>query len=152
MIMRISIILISIIFLLPPQSGNHRLVVKVAGLKPLKGDLYIALHQRPEYFQVPDSALVKRIVKIEKETETLIFDKVPAGRYALAVYHDENLNGRLDASPVGIPREGYGFSNNPKVPGRPKFEQAAFDFSRNDTIVINMIYPKDGEKTKNSSK
>ena len=150
--MRVSIILISIVFLLSPQSGNHRLVVKVTGLKPLKGDLYIALHQRPEYFQVSDSAMKKKIVKIEMETETITFDKVPAGRYAVAVYHDENLNGKLDASPVGIPREGYGFSNNPKVPGRPKFEQAAFDFSRNDTILINMIYPKEAEKNKNSSK
>jgi uncharacterized protein (DUF2141 family) len=144
--MRIFIFIISILLMAVPQGENHRLVVKVNGLHPLKGDLYIAIHQRPEYFQVPDSALVKRIVKIDKETETVIFDKVPDGRYALAVYHDENLNGKLDTSPVGIPREGYGFSNNPKVPGKPKFEQAAFDFSKNDTIVINMIYPKSTDK------
>jgi uncharacterized protein (DUF2141 family) len=145
-------ILVSLILFSMPQIGNHRLVVKVTGLKSQKGDLYLALHQRPEYFQVPDSAFIKKIVKINKETEEVIFDKIPTGRYALAVYHDENLNGRLDASPVGIPREGYGFSNNPKVPGRPKFEQAAFDFSRNDTIVINMIYPKDPDKKKETDK
>lgn len=150
--MRALIILITFILFLEPQGGNHRFVVKVTGLKPLKGDLYIALHQRAEYFQVSDSALMKRIVKVEKETETLIFDKVPAGRYAVAVYHDENLNGKLDASPVGIPREGYGFSNNPKVPGRPKFDQAAFDFSRNDTIEIKMIYPKAPDQNKVDSK
>lgn len=148
--MRTLIILISFILFIGPQGGNHRLAVKVTGLKPLKGDLYIALHHRPEYFQVPDSALMKKIVKIDKETESVIFDKVPAGSYAVAVYHDENLDGKLDASPVGVPREGYGFSNNPKVPGRPKFEQAAFDFSRNDTIVINMIYPKEPNPKKDS--
>jgi uncharacterized protein (DUF2141 family) len=150
--MRICIIIISIVFLLSPQSGTHRLVVKVTGLKPLKGDLYIAIHQRPEYFQVSDSALIRKIVKIDNESQMVILDKVPAGRYAVAVYHDENLNGKLDTSPIGIPREGYGFSNNPKVPGRPKFEQAAFDFSGNDTIVINMIYPKDTDKKKESDK
>lgn len=131
---------------MPPQSGNHKLVVKVTGLKPLKGDLYIAIHKRPEYFQVSDSAFIRKIVKVEKENQLVIFDKVPAGRYAIAVFHDEDLNGKLNTNPVGIPKEGYGFSNNPKVPGRPKFEQAAFEFSKSDTVVINMIYPKDSEK------
>jgi uncharacterized protein (DUF2141 family) len=136
----ILIILVSLLFLIPPPAVNHRLVVKVNGIKPLKGDLYITLNQRPEYFHIPDSALVKRIIKIEKETETVIYDKVPEGRYAVAIYHDENLNGKLDVNPLGMPREGYGFSNNPKVIGKPDFEQAAFDFSRNDTIVIKMVY------------
>jgi uncharacterized protein (DUF2141 family) len=148
--MRLYFLLISLLFFLSPQERTHRLVVKVAGLKSQKGDLYLALHQRPEYFQVPDSALIKKIVKINKETEEVIFDKIPAGRYAMAVYHDENLNGRLDASPVGIPREGYGFSNNPKVAGKPKFEQAAFDFNKSDTVLITLIYPKDPDKKKDS--
>lgn len=150
--MRSLIILITFILFFEPQGATHRLVVKLTGLKSLKGDLYIAVHQKPEYFQVSDSALIRKIVKIDKESQMVIFDKVPAGRYAVAVYHDENLNGKLDASPVGIPREGYGFSNNPKVPGRPKFEQAAFEFSRNDTIVINMIYPKGSDKNVDSVK
>jgi uncharacterized protein (DUF2141 family) len=138
--MRALIFIITLIFLNIPQNGSHCLVVKVTGIKPLKGDLYITLNQRPEYFQVPDSALVKRIIKVDKETQAVIFDKVQEGRYAIAVYHDENLNGKMDANEIGIPREGYGFSNNPKIIGRPRFEQAAFDFSRNDTIVVKMIY------------
>lgn len=138
--MRLLVFLISLIFLSPPQNGKHRLVVTVTGLKPLEGDLYISLHQRPEYFQFADSALMKTKIKVDAEMETVVFDKVPEGRYALAVYHDENLNGFLDANEIGIPGEGYGFSTNPKVPGRPKFEQAAFELSQSDTLVIKMIY------------
>lgn len=138
--MRALIFLITFVLFLGPQDVNHRLVVSVTSIKPLKGDLYITLNQRPEYFQVPDSALVKRIIKIEKSTEAVIYDKIPEGRYAVAVYHDENLNGKMDANPLGMPKEGYGFSNNPRVIGRPDFEQAAFDFNRNDTIVVKMIY------------
>ena len=150
--MRLLLFLVSLIFLIPPPAANHRLVVKVTGLKPLKGDLYITLNQRPEYFQVPDSALVKRIIKIEKETEAVIYDKVPEGRYAVAVYHDENLNGKLDTNPLGMPKEGYGFSNNPKVIGKPNFEQAAFNLSRNDTIEVKMIYRKEPEQNKDNAK
>jgi len=123
-----------------PQHEKHRLVVSVTGLKPLKGDLYITLNQRPEYFQLPDSAFMKAIIGVKKETEKVIFDDVPPGRFAVSIYHDENLNGRMDASELGMPKEGYGFSNNPKVMGKPKFEQAAFDFSGNDTIEVRMIY------------
>jgi uncharacterized protein (DUF2141 family) len=150
MLMRISILLISIVFLFLPQSRNYRLVVKVNSLQSLKGDLYITLNNKPDYFYQSDSALMKRIVKIDSENQVVIFNKVPAGRYAVAVYHDENLNGKMDANLLGIPREGYGFSNNPKVFGKPDFEEAAFDFRRNDTIVINLIYPKDADKKKDS--
>jgi uncharacterized protein (DUF2141 family) len=150
--MKINILLISLLFLLLPQVGNHRLVVTVTGLHPLKGDLYISLHQRPEYFQLADSALMKTIIRVDKETETVTFDKLTEGRYAIAIYHDENLNAKLDANEMGIPREGYGFSNNPKVPGRPKFEQAAFDLSRNDTIEVKMIYRKEPAQTKDNAK
>ena len=51
---------------------------------------------------------------------------VPHGRYALAVIHDENGNGRLDTI-AGIPREGYGFSRNPVARfGPPRFTAARF--------------------------
>lgn len=55
------------------------------------------------------------------------FDGVPAGRYALMVIHDENGNGTLDTNLVGMPVEGYGFSNNPRVMRKPTFDEAAFD-------------------------
>ena len=138
--MKFILYFISIVFFLLPQSNEHRLTVSVTGLKPLKGDLYISLHNRPEYFQFPDSALMKVKITVNESTETVFFEDVPGGRYALALYHDENLNGILDANELGIPREGYGFSTKNKVAGRPKFEQAAFDFSRNDTIEVKMIY------------
>lgn len=123
-----------------PQYEKYKLVVTVTGLKPLKGDLYIALHQRPQFFQVPDSAFMKTIIPVDADTETVLFNNVPDGRYALAVYHDENLNGLIDVNEIGVPKEGYGFSYNQKASGKPKFEQAAFDLSRNDTIEMKMIY------------
>jgi len=145
--MKSILYIISLIFLLLPQINEHRLAVTVTGLKPLKGDLYLSLHNRPEYFQFADSAFMKNKIIVKGESETIFFDNVPEGRYAIAIYHDENMNGQMDANEMGIPREGYGFSTKNKVPGRPKFEQAAFDLSRNDTIEIKMIYhPVPGSK------
>lgn len=65
------------------------------------------------------------------------FDGVPAGRYALMVIHDENGNGRLDTNLVGMPVEGYGFSNNPRVMRKPTFEEAAFDLGA-DALALDI--------------
>lgn len=130
------------------QGGDHyKLTITVSGLKPLKGELYLSLHNRPEYFQVADSAFIKQKIAINEETETLQFDNLPAGTYAIAVYHDENLNGIMETSEKGMPREGYGFSLKSKFLGRPKFEQAAFDVSGNDSVTIKMVYPLHSNQT-----
>ncbi len=150
--MKYILLLISLIFMIVPQDGKYRLAVKVTGLKPITGSyLYVSLHQRPEYFQYPDSALMKARILVNKETETVLFDNLPAGHYAIALYHDENLNGKLDVNALGMPREGYGFSTKTPVPGRPKFEQAAFDFIRNDTIVVQINYKSSGNQKNDSS-
>lgn len=132
--------IIAFLFLLLPGDGHYRLTINVSGLKPLKGELYIGLHNRPEFFQVPDSAFMKQKITVKKEAETLYFDHIPEGTYAIAVYHDENLNAVMDVNEIGIPREGYGFSTKNKTPGRPKFEQASFSLNGNDTVEIKMIY------------
>lgn len=61
------------------------------------------------------------------ETASFVFEGLPAGRYAVMVTHDENGNGRMDANAMGMPLEGYGFSNNPPVMRKPTWEEAAFD-------------------------
>jgi len=67
---------------------------------------------------------------------------LPEGRYAIAVLHDENSNHKLDRNFVGFPKEGFGFSNNPKVHlTAPAFETAAFPVSCAGTeISIHLIY------------
>lgn len=135
-----------------PQPGSYCLTVRVNNIKPVKGELFIALHQRPEYFNIPDSALMKRKVTIDADSETVVFKNVPAGKYALAVYQDENLNGAMDVNEIGIPKESYAFSGKQKGPGKPKFEEAAFELTGNDTLILKMVHKpvpppkKDGGK------
>lgn len=137
--MRLYIIFLLLFF--PHQGKEFTLTVNVNGLKPLKGDLYISLHNRPEYFQVADSAFMKLKVAVNEENETVVFSEIPADTYAIALYHDENSDGVMQTNEKGIPKEGYGFSTKSKFLGRPKFEQAAFEVTENQTIEIKMIYP-----------
>ena len=123
---------------MPP--GGYRLTVNVNGIQPVKGDLYIALHERPQYFNIPDSAFMKQSVKIDAGSESVVFKDVPAGKYAVAVFHDMNGNKLLDANEIGIPKEGFAFSGKQKGPGKPKFEEVAFELAGNDTLEMKMVY------------
>jgi uncharacterized protein (DUF2141 family) len=71
-----------------------------------------------------------------------VFDTLPQGAYAVYVFHDENLNGKMDTNFVGMPVEGYGMSNNPKKRmGRPSFDETNFQMNQPKcAIEIKMIY------------
>jgi uncharacterized protein (DUF2141 family) len=62
------------------------------------------------------------------------------GSYAIAIIHDENENGALDTNFLGIPSEGVGVSTNPKVMGKPHFDQGQFDLKGQMSITINAKY------------
>jgi uncharacterized protein (DUF2141 family) len=73
------------------------------------------------------SAMRLTAMKVPERTARCDFEDLPAGKYALVVLHDENMNGRIDYNWLGIPREGYGFSNDARgTLGAPSFEKAAF--------------------------
>lgn len=46
---------------------------------------------------------------------TVVWNDLPPGDYGVAVIHDENRNAKLDRNLIGIPKEGFGFANNPHV-------------------------------------
>ncbi len=64
------------------------------------------------------------------------------GAYAVAVFHDENANKRLDQGFLGIPREGYGFSNNPGFSfGLPEMKEILFEIKGDKTeISVDLHY------------
>ena len=60
---------------------------------------------------------------------------LPPGEYSLLLVHDENGNGKLDTNVVGMPLEGYGFSNNPAVMRKPTWEEAGFEVTGSDAAI-----------------
>lgn len=63
------------------------------------------------------------------------------GTYAIAVMHDENQDGKLKTNFLGMPTEGFGFSNDPKIYfGAPSFDKAAVKLDQQSRPVIKMKY------------
>ncbi|NJN30861.1 MAG: DUF2141 domain-containing protein [Synechococcales cyanobacterium RM1_1_8] len=70
------------------------------------------------------------------------FDNLEPGTYAVAAFHDANGDGLLNRGLMGIPREGFGFSNNPKIlVGAPSFKKAAIALTQTQlAIQIQLKY------------
>lgn len=71
---------------------------------------------------------------------TVTYYGLKDGVYAVAMIHDENGNGQLDTNFIGIPTEGLGVSNNPRLLGKPGFDEAKFSINGNMSITITAKY------------
>ncbi len=113
------------------------LTVRVTGIRNTKGKINLALYKDSKF--VSDQE-----VEIDAKTLTAVavFDKLPQGIYSANLFHDENMNGKLDTNLFGMPVEGYGFSNNPKKrTGKPGFDETNFQLNQPDVAIeIKMIY------------
>jgi uncharacterized protein (DUF2141 family) len=117
--------------------------VKCVGLARDTGEVVCALFNRADQFPKQGGAYAGAYVKIEGRRAVCRFQNVPAGRYAVAAFHDEDGDRKLKTS-LGRPREGYGFSNDarPGTFGPPKFEEAAFDFDgKKKRVTVPIHYP-----------
>jgi len=99
------------------------------------------LYTGEEGFPETEKSYKGTIAKVIGEESVAAFQEIPAGTYAIAVFHDTNSNGKLDKNFFRIPKEGYAFSNNVfGTFGPPDFEEASFKLDGNKTVIIKMRY------------
>ena len=124
-----------------PCPGIH---VAVLDIRNSAGTVACALFESAEGFPVDflHAATNIMVIKVRKTRARCDFEDIPPGRYALGVIHDENMNGKLDLNALGLPKEGYGFSNDAKGWfGAPSFEAASFQYDgRTLDLTIDMHY------------
>lgn len=118
--------------------------VVAEGLRNGNGLLAVTLYEdKPSKFLARRGSLyVGRVSATAGTTRACIFVPRP-GIYALALYHDENANRSFDRTGIGLPAEGYGFSNNPAtLAGLPSFRSVRLNIPRTGlTTRVQMKYP-----------
>jgi uncharacterized protein (DUF2141 family) len=118
--------------------------VQILDIRNSAGTVDCALFDAPIGFpiEVLRSATNLMVIKVRHTQARCDFADIPAGTYALAVIHDENTNGKLDTNWLGIPTEGYGFSNDAKGSlGAPAFAAASFAYDgQNLALTIRLQY------------
>ncbi|MDM7918294.1 MAG: DUF2141 domain-containing protein, partial [Methanosarcina sp.] len=100
--------------------------VKAEGVRNSRGMCYLLLFKNKKGF--PDSSHhAEAVLRKPVEGNSVDFRMVTrAGKYAISILHDENLNEKMDKTWYGKPVEGFGVSNNPPVgAGPPDFSESA---------------------------
>ena len=110
---------------LPARAAD--LNIKVTDVRAQQGSLRIAVIDSAAGWSDGGKPVAGTVRKAQGAEETFHFPNLPPGRYAVMVMHDQNDNGKLDSNFMGMPIEGYGFSNNPAVMRKPTFEEARFE-------------------------
>ncbi|MBW6492813.1 MAG: DUF2141 domain-containing protein [Lentimicrobium sp.] len=79
--------------------------------------------------------------EISKNMSIIVIENLKPGNYAFKFFHDENGNNKLDTNRMGIPIEGFGFSNNPKMTfGPPPFRKTVFEFNESKVMKCKPKY------------
>ncbi len=103
------------------------LTIDVGNVRVAKGRVHVDVC--PESKFLKEDCPYSAEAPATKGVTRVIVRSLPAGRYAVQAFLDENSNGKVDRALFGIPKEGVGFSNDAKIGlGPPKFAEAAFHY------------------------
>lgn len=113
------------------------LTVVVDGIDADQGGTFYVTVQTEEQFR-REAQVAGSMEAPTGSTMTFDFD-VPAGTYAISVWHDEEGNGVFDRKSDGWPDDGWGMSG----PGGYSFDEAKVVIGgAARTITIDMNYPE----------
>lgn len=139
--MQTLITFIALGFISLTGSNQGTLEVEVSNLKSTEGYVYLQIFSNEDDFMKNPFKRTK-VESIEGESVILKLEELPFGDYSISVMHDQNMNGEMDKGTFGIPKEGYGFSNNAKgMFGPPSYEDTEFTFEGDVKMTIELIHP-----------
>jgi uncharacterized protein (DUF2141 family) len=123
------------------DQSSANLTLTVNKIKSDKGVVRVLLFDKAAGFpDVVENAVKNASLKIIGNKAVITFENIPTGTYAISVFHDSENTGKLRTNTFGIPRDGYGFSNNASGTfGPPSFEKAAFKVNAgNNSVSIDL--------------
>jgi uncharacterized protein (DUF2141 family) len=123
----------------PLYAQGGTVVVTVAQLDVAKGGtLKIGIYDE-EGFPDVGKELHGIGIAIEDSSMTYVFESIPIGTYAIAVFQDKNNDGKLNTNLVGVPKEPYGFSQNSYGKfGAPAFKNVSFEVEEDASVSLTI--------------
>jgi len=118
--------------LLAPNELTQNVEVRVTGIRNNKGSIIISVFKNQASFEKEKPFLSKKFDKKEIHNEQLIAKfYLEEGIYGFALLDDENNDAKMEYSFLGIPQEGFGFSNYYHSGfTKPKFETFKLEINK----------------------
>ena len=114
--------------------------IHIKGVETSRGVVQYGLYDSPDSFPGREGRIAKGEVRAVRDGVKIVIKGLKPGYYAVAAFHDENLNDSFDQGLLGIPLENYGFSNDARGFFKaPDFKDARFRVTgRQTTISITL--------------
>ena len=133
----------SYLFFLFPGIGTVDLQLNLKPTRNDSGQVLINIYEDETNFPYHPSQSIAVPKSKLRDTNFQLPLALANGTYAITLLDDENNNGEMDYNWMGLPREGFGFSNNvkPNLSGPPSFEDCQFKIGTSDNqIMIKWVY------------
>ena len=130
---------LSLLLFFGRANAQGKIVVSITNLTNSKGVCKTCLYDNASSFAGNGSAIKCVDVPIKNKTANIVFETVAKGNYAIAIFHDENRNNKMDKNFLGVPKEGYGASKN-KLPfaSAPAFKDNQFQLKEKETVHLEI--------------
>lgn len=141
--MRFLVVLIFLFILTAYKQPVKGINIEVTGLRNNNGYVLVSLFREGGGFpDQAEKAVRKAKLGINNRKAAIVFSDIQPGQYAIAILHDENSDQKMNTNGLGIPKEGYGFSNNVTGAfGPPSFKRASFKYNGDmSTVTIKTRY------------
>ena len=126
------------------SSQRGTIIAKILAFRNTNGNIQLTLYNQEDGFPRDlDVSVETKMLKLSnRDVAEVRFPNLPYGSYAIAGLHDENYNEDMDYNWIGMPKEGYCFSNDAKpVLSPPSWKSAKFELNQKQKIVyITMQY------------
>ncbi|MEM9056815.1 MAG: DUF2141 domain-containing protein [Pseudomonadota bacterium] len=120
----------------PLQAADFNFTVD--SITDVAGTLRWSVYDNKENYSASENPVAAGRHRVTGETLEITLHGLPDGHYAIKLFHDANDNGELDSNALGLPQEGYGFSNNAGRFGPAKFDDAKVEIAGDTAIVITL--------------
>ena len=115
--------------------SQYKLEITVINLNSNNGTINLELLDENQ-----KSVTAKKSV-INNKRCIITIEDLKAAKYAIRYIHDENANDKLDTNWMGMPTEGYGFSNNAYGSFGPQsFDKWLFTIKSDTKITLKTKY------------
>ena len=109
----------------PSHAGT--LTIQVENVRASKGRVHVDVCTEVNFVSTKLSCPFTASAVARAGVTTVVVPNLPAGRFAVQAYLDENNNGKMDFNMFHLPKEQFGFSRDFRGMRAPKFEEAAFN-------------------------
>lgn len=128
-------LIIAILFFLTPSAPQHQINIQIDNMRNTKGNFQLTVFLDQASFASEQPSVVKVFSKEDAVSDGVFTCSIqlPAGEYGISILDDEDGDGRMKYNMIGMPKEGYGFSNFIHTGfSRPTFSD--FKFSLNEDV------------------